>query len=100
MDDFCDDIVKDPYEFPENDVNLWLKLLIKAKETETELFFILVYLRGVGVRLVPDVKFGYFIKPIIDPNGVKGWLNQKQYDKEKVYLKPYKEILSKLLREL
>lgn len=98
--DFANEIIKDPYEYPTNDSNLWLNLLMKAKQRDIYLFSILVYLRNIGASLVKNDKFGYVIKPIIDSGGQKGWLTQKQYDTEKRYLAPYTKTLTEILKTL
>ena len=100
MADLGDEIYKDPYEFPTEDSQLWLDLLIKAKREDINFFFILYYLRSVGATLVKDLKFGYMIKPIVDRSGLHGWLIQKQFDEEKLALVPYSKKLVELLKTL
>lgn len=97
------DVVRDPYPFShkdkngEQDANLWLNLLVKAKEVDFELFSILYYLRDVGANIVPSPKFGHKIVPIVNEDS---WISEEQYNKEKQYLVPYKDKLAKLLKNL
>lgn len=95
------DVVKDPYTDLHtdylDDAELWLSLFLKAKEHDFELFSILWYLRGTGCRLEPSEKYGYRIVPLI---GEDAWISMEQYNKEKLYLLPYKKQLAKMLKDL
>lgn len=94
-------VIRDPYVFLHNDTpedsDLWLSLLAKAHESNFELFAILDYLRGTGVKLVKSPKHNYRLEPII---GEDAWISLEQYQKEKQYLLPYTDELARLLKEL
>lgn len=92
--------IVDPYKYDSNDSELWVNLLRKARGVDINLYAILMFLRDVGATLVPDQKYNYVIKPIIDPDGVKGWLDKEQYENESHYLVPYKLTVIELLKEL
>ena len=98
--DLGDEIFKDPYEFPTDDSQLWLRLFTMAKPLDKELFYKLNYLRGTGATLEQDAKFGYVIKPIIDRSGLHGWLSEKQYNEEKQCLRSHANTLIMLLKKL
>lgn len=95
------DVIRDPYPClhvdDPGDSDLWLKLFLMAKEEDFEMFCILDYLRGTGCKLEPSEKFGYKIVPLI---GEDAWISMDQYNKEKMYLKPYQKQLGKILKKL
>ena len=74
---------------------LWLELFAMLKK-DKELTAKLLYLRGVGCRLVEQGR-SYKIMPIIDPSGMEGWTSQEQYDREKWVLMAHKDELSRAL---
>lgn len=98
--DLGDEIFKDPYEFPTEDSQLWLRLFTMAKPLNKELFFKLNYLRGTGATLEKNADFGYVIKPIIDRSSLHGWLSEKQYNEEKQCLRSHTKQLIELLKQL
>lgn len=83
--------------FPE-DSELWLDLLSLAAARNTELMYVLIYLRGVGMRLVPDPKFKYKLVPIIDER--VAWATMEQYKEEAKYLVQYKKELTDILKHV
>lgn len=93
-------IIRDPYEYEktsEEDRDLWLQLLTKARDKDFNLFGILMYLRGTGVNLVESPTYGYKLVPIIDE---RAWRSEKQYRTEAQYLEPYTDMLVAMLKEL
>lgn len=94
-------VIRDPYCFLHNDTpedsDLWLDLLMMAHESNFELFAILDYLRGTGVRLVKSPKHNYRLEPII---GEDAWISLDQYNGEKQYLLPYADELAELVKRL
>ena len=45
--------------------------------------------REAGCRLIPNDKFGYRVEPIIDPTGIKGWIDQESWEGAISMLIPY-----------
>lgn len=84
-------------ELSPGDSHLWLQLFIDADEVHPELTAMLMYIRGTGAVLVPSMKFGYVIKPILGENA---WATIDQYNLEKQCLSPFREELLKLLKNL
>ena len=88
--------MQDPaVELSQEDSALWLELFAMLKK-DKELTAKLLYLRGVGCRLVEQGR-SYKIMPIIDPSGMEGWTSQEQYDREKWVLMAHKDELSRAL---
>ncbi len=79
------------------DSELWLQLFTDADKVNTELAAILMYVRGTGAVLVPSLKFGHIIKPIIREDA---WPSIEQYNHEKQCLAPYRSELLNLLKNL
>ncbi|MCX7779623.1 MAG: hypothetical protein N2491_01755 [Negativicutes bacterium] len=95
-------VYRDQYPYSPADSHLWLELFIIA-DTVTpnkQLFERLDYIRRVGANLVRDDQFGFVVKPIIDPQGFRGWMSQEQYDIEKQCLNDFTDVLIMCLREL
>jgi hypothetical protein len=82
------------------DSELWLWLLTAAEKTDTELHARLFYIRGAGAKLERHATYGYSIKPIIDPEGKKGWTSPDEYQRERQCLVAYRNKLIELLRKL
>jgi len=80
-----------------DDSPLWIDLITFAAFQSKELAEMLQYLRGTGCVLVPHPSFGYIIKPVIGDNG---WHSQEEYDREKICLNQYSEVLMILLKRL
>lgn len=94
-------IFTDPcFNISPSDSDLWLFLFTQARKISHELHAILFYLRSIGVVLVPSKKYGYMIKPLIDPDNKRGFANKDAYNQEKQYLDPYKKEVILLLEEL
>ena len=78
----------------------WLTLFTIADQMSHELYSVLMYLRGTGMRLVPSEKFGFIMQPIIDVEGKKGWSSKQEYDSEKKCLMPYRTEVTEALKKL
>ena len=90
------EVMQDPAaDLSKEDSALWLELFAMLKKNG-ELTAKLLYLRGVGCRLVEHGR-SYKIMPIIDPSGMEGWTSQEQYDREKWVLMAHKDELSRAL---
>lgn len=75
----------------------WLKILADARKINADFYYRLCWLRDVGCRLVPDVKFRYRLEPVI---GAENWCSKSEWDKEKSCLAPYTKNLIEILRSL
>jgi len=80
--------------------DLWLTLFTIADQMNHDLYSVLMYLRGTGLRLVPSEKFGFILQPIIDREGKKGWSSKDEYDREKKCLAPYRTKVTEALKKL
>lgn len=105
--EFVPDILRGGAEYtdPGADIDpegteLWLTLFTLADRADRELYAVLRYLRGAGVKLAPSGKFGYSMQPVIDREGKKGWESREMYDREKRYLNPYRKIIMEALLNL
>ena len=57
-------------------------------------------IRATGANLIFNQQYGFSIQPVIDCNGIMGWKDIEQYQKERELLVPHSELLIKLLGEL
>ena len=92
--------IRDMYQedHPE-DHELWIELLSMAAEHSTMLYECLEWMRSVGTILVPDPRFGYRLKPIID-GGENAWKDEAQYKHEAAFLRPYQKTMINFLAKL
>ena len=75
----------------------WLKILAEARNINADFYYRLCWLRDVGCRLAPDVKFKYRLEPVI---GAENWCSKSEWDKEKSCLNPYAKKLIEVLKNV
>ena len=85
------------HDISPEDSDLWMDLFMMADEFDTELAWILHWLRITGTTLVEDKKFGYRLVPFV---GDEGWQSEAEYKQESKALKPYASQLVMMLRRL
>lgn len=90
----------DPYPSKLNDSKLWERLLDLALSTDEYMAGILYWYRAVGTKLVLNTKHGFVMEPIITNGETWGWRDRKEWNEERQWLLPYKDLVSKLLIEL
>lgn len=91
-------VIEDPYaERDPAGVDLWLKLLVKARDVSLDFYAVLYYLRSIGTVLVPDDKFKYRLQPIVEDGA---WESTEKYNNEKRYLQKWAKPLVEILKEL
>ena len=75
----------------------WLKILAEARNINADFYYRLCWLRDVGCRLAPDVKFKYRLEPVI---GAENWCSKSEWDKEKSCLNPCAKKLIEVLKNV
>jgi len=80
----------------EKQEKLW-SMLIGYILTNQDFADRLIYIHESGSNLIDNDKGNFIIVPVIGENG---WESQKQYDKEKLCLMPYKNKLIVALKRL
>lgn len=93
-------IYQDRYNYPSNDSKLWLELFIITDKANRNLAEQLDIIRATGATLELNQQYGFIIKPIIDFEGIIGWQNAEQYQRERERLVPHSDILIQSLGEL
>lgn len=91
-------VIEDPFaERDPQGVDLWLKLLVAAREVSLDFYAVLHYLRCTGTLLVPDEKFKYRLQPVVADYA---WQSVDEYNHEKQYLQKWAQQLVEILKEL
>ena len=89
--------VTDPYgKYSPGDSDVWLMVLMKAREANYELYAVLMYIRGMGTLLQNHRQWGYVLQPIYHAGN---WESTAQYDEARGYLSGYSDLLVKILRD-
>lgn len=84
-------------QFHPQDSALWEQLFTLAALKNQSLADVLCFLRGSGCELVPDVKYGYAIRPIIGGHGFK---SHREYEEMRKGLVLYSSTLVDVLKKL
>lgn len=91
---FKGDLISDPFRLPDSD--LWLNLLLLAREKSAEVYGILKYIREVGAVLTRDERHGLMLKPIY---GEQAWVDEAHWQDATADLAKYLPLVKQLLKQ-